>query len=172
MAKRDEKAPGAGPAAGRSGERGGRRAKLPLPVRLKVGNAQSRDCRIYDVSVSGFRIDWPDAAEVGETALMRFEGYPGVCPAFILHGRVVRVIAGPSPGVGIEIDRQGSLPEALSFFRVLVLHYMRHKPLLDELVRDFFEGRCQGCDWIGRVGARSPVCPRCGGPVRALDPGQ
>jgi hypothetical protein len=122
--------------------------------------------------VSGFRLDWPDPAEVGEVAVVRFEGYPGVCPAFILYGRVARIVSGKQPGVGIAIDREGSSPEALLQFRQLVLHYMHHRPLLDEIARDFFEGRCEACDWIGRVGTRAPVCPSCGERVRALDPGQ
>jgi hypothetical protein len=153
-------------------ERVGPRAQLPIPVRAKIGHAPSQERRLYDVSVSGCRLEWPDPAEPGEAAIVRFEGYPGVCPVFILHGRVVRVVTGKEPALGIAIDREGSPPEALRHFRQLVLHYMRHKPLLDEIGRDFFEGRCEICDWIGRVGARAPVCPRCGQRVSALDPGQ
>lgn len=160
------------PAADRGRERAGRRAQLPIPVRVKVGKSASRESRLHDVSVSGLRIDWPEAAEIGEPAVIRFDGYPGVCPAFILHGRIARVITGRSPGLGIVIDRAGSSPEILQNLRQLVLHYMRHKPLLDELRRDFFEGRCEACVWIGRVGVRAPVCPRCGARVRALDPDQ
>lgn len=153
-------------------ERAGPRSRLPIPVRVKIGRAPSRQSRLRDVSVSGFRIDWDGPAEVDEPAVVRFDGYPEVCPVFLLQGRVARLIPGRRPGVGIAIDRAGSPPEALASFRRLVLHYLRHKPLLDELGRDFFEGRCKECDWIGRVGARAPVCPRCGERVRALDPGQ
>lgn len=153
-------------------ERAGRRAQLPIPVRVKVGQSASRESRLHDVSVSGLRIDWPEAAEVGEPAVIRFNGYAGVCPAFILHGRITRVITGRSPGVGIAIDRAGTSPEILQHLRQLVLHYMRHKPLLEALRRDFFEGRCEACAWIGRVGVRAPVCPRCGARVLALDPDQ
>ena len=153
-------------------ERAGNRSRLPIPLTAKIGAAPSRETRLHDVSVSGFRIDWLEPAAVGEPVVTRFEGYPGVCPPFILHGRVARVVDGRTPGIGIAIDREGSPPEALSHLRRLVLHYMRHKPLLDDLERDFFEGRCEACVWIGRVGARAPVCPRCGERVRALDPGQ
>ncbi len=170
MTERDNRSPEG--AAGESPERASRRAKLPIPIRAKIGLAPARQSRLRDVSVSGFRIDWQDATEIGDPVIARFEGYPGVCPAFILHGRVARVVTGSSPGVGVAIDRAGSPPESLEHFRQLVLHYMRHRPLLDELVRDFFEGRCKECGWIGRVGARSPVCPRCGERVRPLDPGQ
>lgn len=171
MAQRDQEPTAEGAPDGTS-ERAGRRARLPIPVRARVGAAPSRDTRLWDVSVSGLRLDWSESAEIGEPAVVRFAGYPEVCPAFILHGRVARLITGRSPGLGLAIDRAGSSPEALTHLRSLVLHYMRHKPLLDELERDFFEGRCEACDWIGRVGARSPVCPRCGQRVRALDPGQ
>ena len=171
MSERDQSPP-AKDAAQRPQERAAPRAKLPIPIQAKIGLAPSRGSRLRDVSVSGFQIEWPVAAEVGEAAIVRFDGYPGVCPAFILHGRVVRLVAGESPGLGIAIDREGSSPEGLEQFRQLVLHYMRHKPLLEEISRDFFEGRCDACEWVGRVGARAPVCPRCGERVRALDPGQ
>lgn len=156
----------------RSKKRRSPRSRLPIPVRAKIGLAPTRESRLRDVSVSGFRLDWPDGPEPGELAVVRFAGYPGICPAFSLQGRVVRVIAESSPGVGIAIDREGSSPEALQQFRQLVLHYMRHRPLLDELGRDFFEGRCQECEWIGRVGVRTPVCPCCGERVRPIDTGQ
>jgi hypothetical protein len=146
----------------------GRRSRLPIPVRAKIGAAESRVRRLRDVSVSGLSLEWPEAAEPGEPAILRFDGYPGVCEPFILHGRVVRVIEGRSPGVGIAIDRQATPPEILARYRKLVVHYLRHKPLLSELERDFFEGRCESCGWIGRVGARNPTCPRCSERVRPL----
>lgn len=152
--------------------RAGSRARLPIPVTARIGAAPSRQTRLHDVSVSGCRIDWPEPVEPGEPAIIRFAGYPGVCPAFILHCRVVRVVDDGLPGLGIAIDRGESPAEALNHLRQLVLHYMRHKPLLDEIERDFSEGRCEACGWIGRVGTRAPNCPRCGGRVRALDPGQ
>jgi hypothetical protein len=171
MTRSDNDSPPEG-AAEVSHERAGPRSRLPIPVRVKIGLGPSRDTQLRDVSVSGIRIDWPDPTDAGDAAIVRFEGYPGVCPAFILHGRVARLVTGRSPGLGIAIDREGSSAETLQHFRLLVLHYLRHKPLLDQLERDFFEGRCEACDWIGRVGARSPVCPRCGRRVRALDPDQ
>ena len=159
-------------AAGDTPEWASRRAELPIPVQAKIGLAPAMQSRLRNVSVSGFRVDWRDTAETGEAVIARFEGYPGVCPAFILHGHVARVIAGSSPGIGVAIDRTGSSAESLEHFRQLVLHYMRHRPLLAKQARDFFEGSCEACEWIGRVGARSPVCPRCGERVRPLDPGQ
>lgn len=170
MAERDNRSPRK--AAGNTPERASRRADLPIPLQAKIGLAPARQSRLRNVSVSGFRIDWLDPAETGDPVIARFEGYPDVCPAFILHGRVARVITGNSPGVGVAIDRTGSPPESLEHFRRLVLHYMHHRPLLADLARDFFEGRCEACAWIGRVGTRSPVCPRCGERVRPLDPGQ
>lgn len=171
MSQRDKGLPAARKADGAQ-ERAGRRVHLPIPVRAKIGLAPSRESRLRDVSVSGFRLDWQDAAETGDVAVVRFVGYPGVCAAFILHGRVARVITGKSPGLGLAIDREASSREALTHFRQLVLHYVRHKPLLEEIARDFFEGRCEACDWVGRVGVRAPVCPRCGQRVKALDPDQ
>ncbi len=171
MAEREE-SPSPDSTSGGDNERAGRRVQLPIPIRVKIGRSASRESRLHDVSVSGLRIDWPEPAEIGEAVVMRFDGYPGVCPAFILHGQVARVIPGRSLGLGIAIDRVGSPPEILQHLRQLVLHYLRHKPLLEALRRDFFEGHCEACVWIGRVGARAPVCPRCGARVRALDPGQ
>lgn len=170
MSQRHRGPRGAGPAKS-SPERAGPRTRLPIPVTAKIGAAQSQDHRLHDVSVSGFRLDWADAAEPGEAAIVRFGGYPEVCPAFILHGRVVRVVGGKSPGLGIAIGDESSA-ESLEHYRRLVRHYMEHRPLLDEIARDFFEGRCEACEWLGRVGERAATCPCCGGRVRPLDPGQ
>jgi phage FluMu protein Com len=46
-----------------------------------------------------------------------------------------------------------------------VLHYLHHKPLLEDMNQGYFEGRCPSCEWIGRVGRRRPHCSRCGGAV-------
>jgi hypothetical protein len=148
------------------------RTRLPIPIRAKIGRTQSHESRLHDVSATGFRIDWSDEAEVGQMAIVRFDGYPSVCPAFVLMGRVVRIVTGKEPGLGIAIDLTGSTKPALEHFHRLVGHYREHRPLLDEMPRDFFEGRCAECDWVGRVGERSPVCPRCGGRVGVLDPDQ
>jgi hypothetical protein len=67
--------------------------------------------------------------------------------------------------VGVELDRKATPPEGIQGYRTLVLHYLHHKPLLDDVTKGYFEGRCTKCDWAGRVGAKAPRCPRCGGKV-------
>ena len=66
------------------------------------------------------------------------------------------------PSLGIQIDRQASSKEALQQYRKLVLHYLRHRPLLEQQAYGVFEGRCTSCGWIGRVSAKKPQCSVCG----------
>ena len=53
-------------------------------------------------------------------------------------------------------------------YRRVVRHYLHHRPLLEDLSKGYFEGHCTSCNWVGRVGKRSPQCSRCRGKVVAL----
>ncbi len=142
-----------------------RRVKLRIPVRLKIGAEPPTTRRLQDISQQGVCVEALDAGEPGEKVGVRFEGYPDICDPFILAGEIVRVTDQDPPGLVIHIDRERTPPEALRQYRTLVLHYIRHKPLLDEIGRGYFEGRCKACGWIGRVGVKKPTCSRCGKPV-------
>ena len=146
-------------------ERRAKRTKLPIPVSLRIGAADFRPGRLRDASPIGVYVEGVAGGTTGAPAVIRFDGYPDVCEAFELRGRIVRAGGEATPGLALEIDRQATSAAALTQYRKLVLHYLRHRPLLDDLGKGFFEGRCKSCEWIGRVGERSPRCPRCGGEV-------
>lgn len=139
-----------------------KRLSLPIPVRLKIGNDRPTSRRLRDFSQHGLCIETPDEGQPGEQVVVRFEGYPDVCDPFSLAGEVTRIAEESPRGLVILIDRQITPPEALEQYRALVLHYIRHKPLLEEVGKGYFEGRCESCGWIGRVGERNPTCSRCG----------
>jgi hypothetical protein len=129
------------------------------------------------VNLTGLSIETAEAVPVGSRLSIGFEGYPEVCPAFVLFGEARRIVTDPTSGapiaIGIEIDRETTPSDALKGYRSLVLHYVRHKPLLDDINKGYFEGRCPSCDWVGRVGERNPVCSRCGSkvlPVQSQSP--
>jgi len=67
--------------------------------------------------------------------------------------------------MGFELDRDVTSADALKNYKKVVLHYLHHKPLLEDMTQGYFEGRCPSCEWIGRVGRRRPHCSRCGGQV-------
>jgi len=98
-------------------------------------------------------------------AAIQFEGYPRVCGPFLLLGTVVRVTDEVPPAAVVELNREATGEEALGQYRKLVLHFIRHRGLLEELWKGYFEARCPACGWIGRVGERSKTCAKCGGTV-------
>ena len=142
---------------------------LPIPVRLKIGNGEVAARRLRDFSQHGLCVETPDEGRRGDKVVVRFEGYPDVCEPFSLAGEVLRDSKQSPHGVAIEIDRQHSPPDALKQYRTLVLHYIRHKPLLEEVEKGYFEGRCVSCQWVGRVGERNPTCAVCGSSAVPVD---
>lgn len=142
--------------------RASKRVDLPIPVELKLGQGDFQATRLSDVSLHGMAVENVGSAPVGEIAALQFEGYPGVCEPFLILGRVVRVTDDDPAGVGIEIDSQATGEEAMGLFKTLVRHFLHHRGLLEDLWKGYFEGRCKSCGWIGRVGERSPRCPKCG----------
>ena len=145
--------------------RAGRRVQLPIPVALKVGKGEFEERRLRDGSPVGLCINGEPMGARGDEAKVRFHGYPGVCEEFELNCHVVRLIEGENPGIAVKIDREETPVSALRRYRKLVLHYLEHRPLLDEMEKGFFEGKCEACGWIGRVSERSPECYKCGGRV-------
>lgn len=148
--------------------RAGKRVQLPIPVALKIGKGEFEARRLRDGSPVGLCIDGDVVGKRGDVATVRFHGYPDVCEPFDLTCHVVRVIEGELPGIAVKIDREDTSSAALRHYRKLVLHYLEHRPLLDELDKGYFEGKCEACGWIGRVGERNPVCSRCGGAVKQI----
>ena len=161
------------PAATRQGtkpeRRSGKRVPLPIAVRIKVNDREIRDARVRDVNLPGIAIESTTPVQVGDRVSIGFDGYPEVAPPFALTGTVRRVLHSREPGasdaMGIEIDRDATSADALKNYKRVVLHYLHHKPLLEDINQGYFEGRCPSCDWIGRVGRRRPHCSRCGGAV-------
>jgi hypothetical protein len=157
--------PATRPAAGRE-RRSGKRVALPIAVRVKVNDREIREGRIRDVNLPGLSVESMQPVQVGDRVSVGFDGYPEVAPAFAITGTVRRVLPGRDPNgsdaMGIEIDRNHTSADALQHYKRVVLHYLRHKPLLEDLNSGYFEARCRSCDWIGRVGRRNPHCSRCG----------
>jgi len=146
----------------------GRRLKMPVTVSVRVEDGPPLIAKVRDVNARGMGLEAVPGALVGNRIAVAFEGYPGVCEAFALVGRVVTVFDPLANGVGVEVDRKATSPEGIQSFRTLVLHYLHHRPLLDDVSRGYFEGRCTKCGWVGRVGARAPRCSRCGGKVEPV----
>ncbi len=142
-----------------------KRVKLPIPVQLRVEDRETKKRRLRDFSQQGLCVEAAGDGVPGESVAVRFEGYSEVSEPFILAGDIIRVTEEDPPGLVILIDRGRTPSDALDRYRTLVLHYIRHKPLLDELGKGYFEGRCESCGWIGRVGAKKPTCSGCGGRV-------
>jgi len=148
----------------------GKRLKLPVSVRVQVGDGPVLAVKVRDVNARGLGLESVAGARVGDRIAVEFDGYPGVCVAFSLVGRVVVIIDPVTNGVGVEVDRKATPPEGLQSYRTLVLHYLHHRPLLEDVGKGYFEGRCTKCGWVGRVGARAPRCSRCGGKVEPVRP--
>ena len=148
---------------GRSGpeRRSGKRIPLPVPVRVQVGDRPAHPAKVGEVNLPGFSVEPCEGAVVGEPVRVEFDGYPDVSPPFAVLGRVVRVIGENSEGMAVEVDRKGTPQDALQHYRILVRHYLKHKPLLEDINKGYFEGKCESCGWVGRVGRRAPKCSQC-----------
>jgi hypothetical protein len=147
--------------------RAGMRVELSLAIRVSVGEGDWKSARLRDVNLTGLSIEPAGDARVGQTVAVQFEGYPDVAPAFSLAGKVSRIIEAESEesedAMAIRVDRSTTSQEALKNYRILVLHYVRHRPLLEDVDKGYFEGRCSSCGWVGRVGRLKPQCSHCGG---------
>lgn len=156
-----------------SERRAGRRVFLPLEVRVKLGDEDPRKAKVRDVNLTGLAVEPDFDVKLRDRVSVGFDGYPEVCPAFALVGRVRRIIEPTEtsrlPAMGLEIDREKTSADAQKNYRRLVIHYLHHRPLLEGVNAGYFEGRCTSCDWVGRVGKRKPQCSRCGAKVVPLE---
>lgn len=143
----------------------GKRVPLPIPVRVTVGDGLPHPARVREVNLPGLSLEACEGARVGDRVRVEFDGYPGVSPPFFILGHVARVAGQSQEAVAIKVDRKATAPEALQSYKTLVLHYLHHKPLLEDINKGYFEGRCESCGWVGRVGRRSPRCSQCGSKV-------
>lgn len=148
----------------------GKRLLMPLPVSVQVQDGPVLAAKVRDVNARGLGIEGVAGAEIGDVVTVAFEGYPGVCSAFRLLGQVKRIVDAATNTVGVAVDRKISPPAAVQSYRTLFLHYLHHRPLLEDVSKGYFEGRCTQCGWLGRVGARAPRCAQCGGIVEPVRP--
>ena len=154
--------------------RAGRRATLPLEIRIKLSEDDDpRRGKIRDVNMTGLAVEPSLGAQVDDRVHIGFDGYPDVCPGFALFGRVKRIVEAEEPGetsaMGLEIDREQTSADAQKNFRRLVRHYLHHRPLLDSMSQGFITGRCTSCDWVGRTGKRKLRCSLCGSRVVPIE---
>lgn len=160
--------------------RSGRRVPLPLEIRVKLSEDDDpRKAKIRDVNMTGLAVEPALGVQVDDRVHLGFDGYPSVCPAFALVGRVRRVVdvdveevedvADVVSAAGLEIDREQTSADAQLNFRRLVRHYLHHRPLLDSVGEGFIQGRCVSCDWVGQTGKRKPRCPRCTSRVEPIE---
>ncbi len=152
--------------------RAGKRVSLQLPVDACLEGGKFHESRVLDVSLRGLAVEPAEGAAPGKRVTVRFRSSAGGVPPFMLQGRVVRILARQPEAMGINVRRNENSEEALASFRKLVLYYLRHKPLLNEVDSGYFEGRCVCCDWVGHVGTRNPTCAVCGEPVKPLEGGE
>ncbi len=157
------------PAGVAAERRAGRRALLPLDILIQRSDDEPRKAKIRDVNMTGLAVEPALDAQVDERVHIGFEGYPDVCPAFSLVGRVKRILPAVEPdevsAMGLEIDREQTSADAQKNFRRLVRHYLHHRPLLESVSQGFITGRCTSCKWVGRTGKRKPTCSLCGSRV-------
>jgi hypothetical protein len=144
--------------------RSSKRVALRLPVEACVQGGKFEQGKLVDVSLRGIAVEPADGtrAATGQEMSVRLRSpAAGVAP-FVLTGNVVRTLTPQAPAVVVDVARGRNSPESLASFRKLVLFYLRRKPLLEEIDAGALEGRCTGCDWVGRVASSSPECPACG----------
>ncbi len=139
------------------------RIPLRLPVDACLEGGTFQESKTRDVSLRGLALELGEQGAPGQRVSVRFRAAQAGMPPFLLQGRVVRVQEAECAGVNVR--RTDNPQEALESYRKLVLYYLRHRPLLEELNSGYFEGRCPVCSWVGRVGERGQRCPMCGGLV-------
>ena len=146
-----------------------RRASTRVPLRLPVDacldGGSFQEGKLVDVSLRGLALDLSEDGAPGQRVSVRFRESKAGEATFLLQGRVVRVLESHPERVGVSMRRAENPPEALESYRRLILYYLRHRTLLEDLNSGVFEGRCPSCNWVGHVTEQSPGCPMCHGPV-------
>ena len=88
-----------------------------------------------NASPSGLFIKTDHPPEVGTRVEVLFTP-SGNTDSVRVVGKIVRQTEKPIKGIGIELDRKSTPPEALQQYRALVLHAIRHSPDPKESVGD------------------------------------
>ena len=146
-----------------------KREEISIPVRLRAGHRRIDNARARNLSPIGLFVETDTIPPRGSTITLVFNGVGEGSGDIEVIGEVVWTSIPPDEGIGIQINRQKTDEDALKGFRAMVLHYIRHPPLLDGGGSGKYrEVKCNNCSWIGRVGAGNPMCPSCG----SLDLGQ
>jgi hypothetical protein len=159
--------------------RSSKRVQLPIPVMIQVGEGEFESKSLQDLGLLGLSITKGGNFPVGSSVQIQFGAYEGISAAFMLQTEVVRSGGGDvvardstvdSKLLCVTVDREKTPAKGLDNYRRLVSHYVRHRPLLEDLRIGYFEGRCtkEGCNWLGRVGSGKPTCSLCGAPVTPL----
>ncbi len=146
-----------------------KREEISIPVKLRAGHRRIDNARARNLSPIGLFVETDTIPPRGSTITLVFNGIGEESGEIEVVGEVVWTSIPPDEGIGIQINRQKTEENALKGFRAMVLHYIRHPPLLDSAQSGKYrEVKCNKCGWLGRVGAGTPKCPSCG----SLDIGQ
>tara|TARA_B100000497_G_C7397516_1_gene252319 strand:+ start:47 stop:586 length:540 start_codon:yes stop_codon:yes gene_type:complete len=140
-----------------------KREEISIPVKLTVGHRRIDGARARNLSPIGLFVETNSVPPRGSTVKLVFESVNQDNLTIEVLGEVVWTSMPPDEGVGIQINRKMTDEVNLKHYRAMVLHYIRHPPLLESSqTGKFREIRCSRCDWIGRVSVVKPACPSCG----------
>ena len=139
-----------------------RREEITIPVNLTVGHRKIGQARARSLSPIGLFIETDAAPPKGTGVKLLFDGIGESATPIEVFGEVIWTSLPPDQGMGIQIDRKMTTDKSVKGFRAMVLHYIRHPPLLQQQADGYIDVRCSSCMWIGRTSARKPTCPRCG----------
>lgn len=147
-----------------------KREEISIPVKITVGHRRIDGARARNLSPIGLFVETSSVPPRGSTVKLVFEGVNQDNMAIEVLGEVVWTSMPPDEGVGVQINRKMTDETSLKHYRAMVLHYIRHPPLLESpQAGKFREIRCSQCNWIGRVSVVKPACPSCGSlDVKAL----
>jgi hypothetical protein len=140
-----------------------KREEISIPVKLTVGHRRIDGARARNLSPIGLFVETNSVPPRGSTVKLVFESVNQDNLTIEVLGEVVWTSMPPDEGVGIQINRKMTDEANLKHYRAMVLHYIRHPPLLESSqTGKFREIRCSRCNWIGRVSVVKPACPSCG----------
>ncbi|MBT6176498.1 MAG: PilZ domain-containing protein [Deltaproteobacteria bacterium] len=140
-----------------------KREEISIPVKLTVGHRRIDGAKARNLSPIGLFVETNSVPPRGSTVKLVFESVNQDNLTIEVLGEVVWTSMPPDEGVGIQINRKMTDEVNLKHYRAMVLHYIRHPPLLESpQTGKFREIRCSRCDWIGRVSVVKPACPSCG----------
>lgn len=140
-----------------------KREEISIPVILSVGHRRVDGARARNLSPIGLFVETDAVPPRGSSVQLVFERVGDDAGAIEVQGEVVWTSMPPDEGVGVQINRKLTEELHLKNYRAMVLHYIRHPPLLEQpQTGKFREIRCSKCNWVGRVSVVKPACPSCG----------